>query len=309
MGARCAGGRVGSVASVRLDTVTVRHGDVVALDAVDLDVAHGEFIGVIGMSGAGKTTLLRAVAGLDRITAGSLMMDDEDVTRHDPGRRDTAMVFQQPHLLPHRSVGRNVAFPLEVRRRTAEEIRARVDAEARALHIDGLLERSPSELSAGEMQLVQIARAMVRVPRVLLLDEPLARLDALTREHMRRELRVLQRGYGVTTFFTTNDPTEAMAMSDRLVVLDAGRAVQVGVPIDVYRQPNNVTAAQLVGPLRVSTVEVSADRHGFWLHDAEGVERAWRTSLGERVGGRVLRGVRPDGSRLLFDAASGDRLG
>lgn len=296
------------MASVRLDAVTVRHGDVVALDAIDLDVADGEFIGVIGMSGAGKTTLLRAIAGLDRITAGWLMMDDADVTRDDPGRRDIAMVFQHPRLLPNRSVGRNVAFPLEVRRRTVEEIRTRVEAEARALHIENLLERSPTELSAGEMQLVQIARAMVRVPRVLLLDEPLARLDAATREHMRRELRFLQRGYGVTTFFTTNDPAEAMAMSDRLVVLDGGRAIQVGVPIEVYREPATITVAQLTGQLEVTEVQVSADRHGFWLRDAEGVERAWRTSLRDHVGASVLRGVRPDGSRLFFDAVSGVRL-
>jgi ABC-type sugar transport system ATPase subunit len=296
------------VASVRLDAVTVRHGDVTALDAVDLDVTDGEFIGVIGMSGAGKTTLLRAVAGLDRITSGWLMMDDVDVTREDPGLRDVAMVFQHPHLLPNRSVGRNVAFPLEVRRRTLHEIKTRVDAEARALHIENLLERSPNELSAGEMQLVQIARAMVRVPRVLLLDEPLARLDAATREHMRRELRFLQRGYGVTTLFTTNDPTEALAMSDRLVVLDGGRVVQVGVPIEVYRDPSTVTVAQLTGQVEVTAVEVSADRHGCWLRDAGGMERAWRTSLRDHVGSSVLRGVRPDGARLFFDAVSGARL-
>ena len=253
-----------------------------ALQGVDLAVLDGEMMAVVGRSGAGKTTLLRAIAGLDQVTGGAVLMDGVDVTASEPGERDVAMVFQFPHLLPHRNVGRNVAFPLEVRHQTLEEIRARVGAEARALHIESLLERSPRDLAAGEAQLVQIARALVRVPRVLLLDEPLARLDARVRERMRRELRMLQQGYGVTTIFTTNDPTEAMAMSDRLVVLDAGRVEQVGTPIDVYREPVSLLAAQLTGPLTTTTVE--------------------------RAGRRAVRGVRPDDECLYFDAATGARL-
>jgi len=297
------------VASVSLSGVTVRHGDIVALSSVDLDVADGECVGIIGMSGAGKTTLLRAVAGLDPITRGVLTMDGVDMTRVDAGHRDVAMVFQYPNLLPNRSVRRNVAFPLEVRRQTAVEIRDRVRAEARALHIEALLERAPDQLAAGETQLVQIARAMVRVPSVLLLDEPLARLDARTREHMRSELPMLQRGYHVTTLFTTNDPTEAMAMSDRLVVLEEGHVEQVGVPIDVYREPVTVTAAQLTGTIDLDLVRVSADAQGYWLHGRDGPERAWHTSLREYVGAEVERGVRPDGSQLLFDPVTRRRIG
>lgn len=253
-----------------------------ALGGVDLDVGDGELMAVVGVSGSGKTTLLRVIAGLDPVASGSVLMDGRDVTDLDPGSRDVAMVFQFPHLLPHRNVGRNVAFPLEVRRQTVDEIRTRVGAEARALHIETLLERSPNELAAGEAQLVQIARALVRVPRVLLLDEPLARLDAHVRERMRRELRMLQRGYGVTTVLATNDPVEAMAMSDRLAVLDAGRVVQVGPPLEVYRSPVSLLVARLTGPLAITVLEVE--------------------------GRRVVRAERPDGERLEFDEATGARL-
>lgn len=302
------------MASVVLHDLTVEHRDrrhgtgTVALDRVELGVGDGEMVAVIGPSGAGKTTLLRAIAGLDVVSSGTILMDADDVTMAPPSERDVAMVFQFPHLLPHRTVGRNVSFPLELRRQAIEEIRDRVSAEARALHIETLLERSPRQLSAGEAQLVQIARALVRVPRVLLLDEPLARLDAHERERMRRELRLLQRGYGVTTIFTTNDPVEAMAMADQLVVLDAGRVVQVGPPIEVHREPVSLLAAQLTGPLDTSTVEVTADADGYWLHGPTGVERAWRPSLAAHVGRRVVRGVRLDETRLLFDAGTGLRL-
>lgn len=301
------------MARVVLHDLTVEHHDrrsraaTVALDRIDLDIGDGELVAVIGPSGSGKTTLLRAIAGLDA-AAGTILMDADDVTALPPSERDVAMVFQFPHLLPHRTVGRNVAFPLEVRRETIAEIRTRVSAEARALHIETLLGRSPQELSAGEAQLVQIARALVRVPRVLLLDEPLARLDAHVRERMRRELRLLQRGYGVTTILTTNDPVEAMAMADQLVVLDAGRVVQAGPPLDVHREPASLLVAQLTGALDTAMVEVTADSDGYWLRGPEGVERAWRPSLAAHVGGWVVRGVRPDGTRLLFQPDTGLRL-
>lgn len=300
------------MASITFRSVSVRFGSgssaVDALDRVHLAVDDGELVTVVGASGSGKTTLLRALAGLDRVSSGSVLMDGADVTCLDPGRRDLAMVFQVPHLLPNRSVGRNVAFPLELRHVAIEEIRARVSAEARALHIETLLERSPDQLSAGEAQLVQIARAMVRVPSALLLDEPLARLDPQVRERMRRELRLLQQGYGVTVLLTTNDPVEALAMGDRLVVLDAGRVAQVGVPIEVYRDPRSLIAAQLTGPLEVAPVEVIPDHQGVWIEGPDGRERAWRPGLSAHAGRRLLRGIRPDDERLYFDPDTGARV-
>lgn len=300
------------MASVSLQAVTVRFGSgsraVTALDRVHLGVDDGELVTVVGSSGSGKSTLLRVVAGLDRASSGAVFMDGVEVTRLEPGARDVAMVFQHPHLLPRRSVGRNVAFPLEVRRVAIDEIRERVSAEARALHIETLLERSPDQLAAGEAQLVQIARAMVRVPSVLLLDEPLARLDPQVRERMRRELRLLQQGYGLTVLLTTNDPVEALSMGDRLVVLDAGRVVQVGVPIEVYRDPHSLAAAQMTGPLEVAEVEVVPERDGVWIDGPGGRERAWRPALADLAGQRIVQGVRSDGARLYFDPATGARL-
>lgn len=296
------------MASVTLRAVTVHHAGTKLLGPVDLEVADGELVAVVGVSGAGKTTLLRAVAGLESVSGGVLELDGVDVTRLAAGERDVAMVFQQPMLLPLRTIGRNIAFPLEVRRRTIDEIRTRVAAEARALHIESLLERAPTDLAAGEVQLVQIARALVRVPHVLLLDEPLAHLDTHLREHMRRELRVLQRGYGVTTLLTTNDPAEAMSMSDRLVMLDDGAVVQVGAPAGVYQEPATLTVALLTGELTVTEVAVSSDGHGFWLRGRDGTRRAWTASLADHVGARLVRGVRADGTHHLFDPATGRRI-
>jgi ABC-type sugar transport system ATPase subunit len=281
------------MAQLELHDITIRRRGVTLLDCVDLFVGDGDLVGVVGPSGAGKTMLLRVVAGLERVDGGAVLVDGEDVTSRPPAERDVAMVFQFPSLLPRRDVRGNVAFPLEVRHRPADEIRTRVDAETRALHIEALAGRPPDELSDGERQLVQIARAMVRVPRVLLLDEPLTRLDAGVRHQLRLELRQLQQGYGVTTILATNDPVEAMTMPDRLVVLEAGRVVQSGVPMDVYSRPVDLSTAASTGDVSTLEVDVAAGSPGYWLvHDRFRL-RAWRPSLGERIGGRVVLAVRP----------------
>ncbi len=225
------------MAAVALDDATVVTGGVTALGGVDLDIADGEFVAVIGPSGSGKTSLLRAIAGLAAVQRGRVLIDGRDTTGVAPGDRDVAMVFQQSALLPRRSVRRNISFPLELRRRPAAEIRQRVDAEVRALHIEALLERDPAHLAEGEAQLVQIARSMVRVPRVLLLDEPFAHLDEHVRAAMRAEIGMLQRGYGVTTIMATNDGVDAMTLADRVVVLDRGRVIQFATPDVVRRSP------------------------------------------------------------------------
>lgn len=297
------------MASLQLLGVTLLRGATTILSDIDLEVDDGEFVGIVGPSGAGKTMLLRVIAGLERPNAGAVAMNGHDMTGVPPQGRDVAMVFQNPSLLPHRDVRGNVAFPLEVRHETIQKIRTRVDAEARALHIEALLARTPGSLAAGEAQLVQIARAMVRVPSVLLLDEPLTRLDAALRQRMRAELRILQRGYGVTTVFTTNDPVEAMSMPDRLVVLHAGKVVQTGAPLEVYRDPVSLEAAMFTGEIDVSEREVTSDGVGYWLTGGTGRERAWAPSLAGHVGGRVVLAARPDGSTLLFDPESGLRLG
>ena len=285
------------MAEVELERVTLRDS---RLDDVSLLIPDGAFVGVVGASGSGKSSLLRTIAGLDKPTSGQIRFDDRDVTQVAPGGRDVGMVFQEPALLGHLSVRRNVSFPLDVRRREAEDIRQRVDAEVRALHIEQLLVRRPNTLSHGEQQMVQIARALVRVPHVLLLDEPFAALDERLRHRMRAEIAVLQDGYGVTTLMSTNDPLDVITLTSLLVVLDEGRLVQFGDTAWVRRSPATLLAAAATGSLSLLPMTVTADREGFWLvrEDPGGGGlvrvRAWSPALNEYVGSRVTVGVRPD---------------
>ncbi len=268
------------------------------LSDVTLDIADGEFLGVIGPSGSGKSTLLRAVAGFADVVSGRLLIDGDDMNGVRAGRRDVGMVFQDPVLFPNRTVERNIAFPLEVRRRPAEEIHDRVGAEVRAMHVEHLLERRPDTLSRGEAQLVHVARAMVRTPRVLLLDEPLATLDDALRNRIRAELRMLQEGYDVTTLMATNDPDDAMQLPHRLAVIHRGHVVQVGTPGEVRRAPATLDAALATGESSMLTVRVAGDHQGFWLESLPGEggfrHRVWAPVLAEWVGADVTLMIRPD---------------
>lgn len=286
------------MATVELVHLTVRVAGATVLDDVSLTVDDGELIGLIGASGAGKTTMLRAIAGLEAVAVGTILINGVDVTTLEPASRDVSMVFQTPALLPHRDVLGNISLPLELHHERSAEIAARVTAESRALHIDRLLTRHPGQLSTGERQLVQIARAMVRTPSVLLLDEPLARLDASMRGQMRLDLHALQRGYGVTTFLATSDPVEAMTMPDRLVVLDGGRVAQFDTPIDVYQRPVSLVAAACTGDVSTLTAKVEADDDGLWLIHPAFRHRAWQPQLADYVGASVVIALRPTWARL-----------
>jgi ABC-type sugar transport system ATPase subunit len=294
------------MARVELDHVTVRIGERTLLDEVSLDVDDGALVTVVGGSGAGKTSILRAVAGLDPVTAGSVRIGGVDVTAAPPAARGVAMVFQMPAFVPRRDVRGNVAFPLELRHQAADEIDRRVLAETRALHIEAILDRRPSTLSAGEAQLVQIARSLVRSPSVLLLDEPLARLDAGHVHHLRRELRALQQGYGVTCLWATNDPAEAMAVADLVVVVDAGRIEQSGPPAEVHARPVSMRAAVTTGAVSVVTMHVVTEGGASWLVHPGGARlRTWSAAVAARVGTDVLVGCRPRGATVL--AVDADR--
>ena len=291
------------MASVEFDNVTVAVNGAVVLRNVSLDISDGEFVGVIGPSGSGKTSLIRTIAGFTDVVRGRLLLDGIDITRTKTAERGVGMVFQEPVMFRRRNVRRNVSFPLEIRRQKAAEIRDRVDAEARAMHLEHLLARRPDELSRGETQLVQIARAMVRTPRVLLLDEPLVRLDTARQAQMRTELAMLQAGYGVTTVMATNDPIDALTMPSRLVVIHRQRVVQFDHPDAVYRSPATIDAAVGIGDCWLLPATVNADREGFWLdvahrvatHDAAPAlhHRAWAPVLADHVGRQVTVGIRP----------------
>jgi len=235
------------MASIVLDRITLERGGAEILHDMSLRVDHAELMSIVGPSGSGKSSVLRAIAGLDRLEHGEILFDGVSVTQRSPAERDVAMVFQDDALYPFMTVRRNVSFPLKMRRVPDDEIEDRVTAETRMLAIDRFLERFPGTLAAGHQQLVQAARALVRNPAVFLLDEPLARMDAESRQTVRSEIALLQRGYGVTMVYATNDQEQAMALGDRLAVLDDGRIRQIGPPGDVYSRPDDTFVAGFVG--------------------------------------------------------------
>ncbi|MGX7826156.1 ABC transporter ATP-binding protein [Actinokineospora sp. 24-640] len=222
---------------------------VVALDGVDVEVADGELLVIVGPSGSGKSTLLRAVAGLEALDAGRVLIDDRDVTAVRAGGRDVAMVFQEAALFPHLGVAANIGIGERARGARRGALEARVREVARTLDVEHLLRRMPGELSGGERQRVALARAMIRSPRVCLLDEPLASVDAELRLRMRGEIRAVQRALGVPMVHVTHDQVEAMAMGDRVAVMDAGRVLQCGTPAELYARPATTAVARGFGPL------------------------------------------------------------
>ena len=233
---------------VVLEKVSKRYpGGALALDGIDLRVHGGELLVVVGPSGCGKTTLLRVVAGLEEASSGTVSIGGETVNRVPPEKRDVALIFQTPSLYPHLNVFKNLAFGLRVRRLSRAETTRRVYRIAETLGIRELLERRPETLSGGQMQRVALGRALVREPRVFLLDEPLSSLDARLRHRMRQEIKRLHREFPTTTIHVTHDQEEALSLADRIAILEEGRIQQVGCASEVYRQPANLFVAGFLG--------------------------------------------------------------
>jgi putative spermidine/putrescine transport system ATP-binding protein len=232
---------------VRLSGLTKRYGDVVAVDRIDLEIARGEFFTLLGPSGSGKTTTLRMIAGFEIPDAGSVELGGQDVAHLAPYDREVNTVFQDYALFPHMSVAENVEYGLRVKR-VAKDERARRRAEAlEMVRLSGMDERKPSELSGGQRQRVALARAIINRPRVLLLDEPLGALDLKLREQMQMELKTIQSDVAITFVYVTHDQDEALTMSNRIAVFDAGRVEQVGTPAEIYEQPKTAFVAGFVG--------------------------------------------------------------
>lgn len=280
---------------VVVEHLTVRRGGALVLEDVSFTAPDGRVTVIVGPSGAGKTSLVRAIARLDRAESGAIHFGDRDMTSEPPGVGGSSMAFHDAALLPHRDVGGNVAFPLELQHVEAEELHQRVGEQLRSLRIGDLIDRRSTELSVGEAQMVQLARSFVRHPDVILLDEPFAALEGERAHVLRREIRFLQEHFGVTVVAATNDPEDARRFADHVVVVERGRVVQVGPAAQVFDRPDTVASAQLTGDAAVDIVEVEPGVGGGWwlVHPAFRV-RAWAPVFGRHVGRRIQLVTRPE---------------
>lgn len=224
-----------------------RFGKVVAIDHVSLKIDHSELYTLLGPSGCGKTTFLRAIAGFDLPDSGIIKFDGTDVTTLPAHKRNTGMVFQNYALWPHMSIFDNIAFGLRIRRMPQDEMRKKVEEVLRMVRLEGLESRTPHQLSGGQQQRVAVARALVISPRVLLFDEPLSNLDAKLRLEMRAEIKRIQRDLRITTVYVTHDQEEAMSISDRIAIMQTGKVMQIGSPMDIYLRPQNPFVADFIG--------------------------------------------------------------
>ncbi len=286
------------MANVELKGVSKSFGAQTVLHDIDLTIADGEFVVIVGPSGCGKSTLLRIIAGLEAPSAGDVLIEGESALDLSPARRGVAMVFQSYALYPHLNVYDNMAFGLRMAHRPEGEIRAAVNKAAHLLGIETLLQRKPKELSGGQRQRVAIGRAIVRQPRLFLLDEPLSNLDAALRVHMRHEFARLHRELATTLIYVTHDQIEAMTLANRIVVMNGGRIEQTGTPADIYDVPQNLFVAGFLGSPRMNLIagEVAAlSDMGVRVRLVSGETVTAAVSPdGLRVGQAVTAGVRPE---------------
>ena len=286
---------------VLLEHVERRFGDVIALSALDLAIETGEFLTLLGPSGCGKTTTLRMIAGFIDPTAGRIMMDGRDITDLPPNRRQVGMVFQNYALFPHLTVAENIGFGMKQHGASAQERRARVGELLDLIKLPDTATRYPAELSGGQRQRVAIARAVARPPQILLMDEPLGALDLKLREAMQRELRAIQKKLGITTLYVTHDQTEAMMMSDRIVVMNNGRVEQIGSGEDIYLRPATRFVAQFVGRINFLAAQAAGAGAPGQIKVAGNLlapPAAGGLALNQRA---VTLAIRPEHVRILPD--------
>ncbi len=288
------------------DDVIKKYGAVLGVDRLHLDIHAGEFVVLLGPSGCGKTTTLRMLAGLEEASSGKIYIGDACVNGVAPRDRDVAMVFQSYALYPHMTIAENVAYPLRVRNIPKAEIPGRVRKVAELLGIGELLERRPKELSGGQRQRVAVARAIVRQPRIFLMDEPLSNLDAKLRIHMRGELKRLQYELGTTTMYVTHDQAEAMTLAHRVAVMDRGKLQQFDTPMKIYAEPANRFVAAFMGSPGMNLLDGVVDQaerrfSGQEMSFALAEELLPRL----RARGRVTLGVRPEDVRVSRTESAG----
>ncbi len=293
------------MAKLELDRLTKRFDGILAVDGVSLAIEEGEFVSLLGPSGCGKSTTLGMVAGLLAPDAGSIRIGGRDITRQPGHRRNIGMVFQHYALFPHMTVAQNVAFGLRMRKIPKTDIATRVRRALELVRLPHAAERHPRQLSGGEQQRIAVARALVIEPAILLLDEPLSNLDARLREEMRIELREIQRRVGITTVFVTHDQAEALAMSDRVAVMNRGRIMQVGPPATIYDRPANEFVSSFIGQTnRIEGDVVGAEAGYVTLRVASGTCLRG-VAGGEEPKGRVAALIRPEKITLAGEAPAG----
>ncbi len=292
-------GQTGTSASapvIRLDGVSKRFGDYVAVESADFDIAEGEFFSMLGPSGCGKTTTLRMIAGFEQPTTGRILLHGDDVSTTPPYKRDVNTVFQNYALFPHMNVFENVAFGLRNKKTPNDVVRTRVMELLEVVRLPDMAERKPNQLSGGQQQRIALARALVNLPKALLLDEPLGALDLKLREVMQLELKRIQREVGITFIFVTHDQEEALTMSDRIAVMTQGRVDQIGSPTDIYHQPATAFVAGFIGTANLLPVTVRSQDGDTVLVDSR-LGNPFRVPAGGRshsAGSDATLMVRPE---------------
>jgi len=276
-----------------ISNVSKQYGDTTVVSNFNLDIEKGEFVSFLGPSGCGKTTTLRMVAGFEIPSAGNILLDGIDITNVAPNQRNVGMIFQAYALFPNMTVSQNIGFGLSVRKESKEMIKQRVDEMIGLIGLEKHAHKYPFQLSGGQQQRVSLARALAIHPQVLLLDEPLSALDAKIRISLRAEIRSIQRSLGITAIFVTHDQEEALSISDRVVVMNAGEMEQVGTPFEIYNFPQTQFVANFVGSLNTAKAEVSDPANGL-LH-VDGVHFITASDIKSRKKGDAIRiSIRPE---------------
>src|SRR5215467_14867056 len=297
--------------SLRIENLTKHYGNVKALENFSLEVNSGEFMVLLGPSGCGKTTVVRCIAGLLDPTAGQIHIGDQLVNHLAPKDRDIAMVFQNYALYPHMNVDDNIAFPLKMRKIRNEQLKDRVRNISQLLGIENLLKRRPKELSGGQMQRVALGRALVREPKIFLMDEPLSNLDAKLRTYMRAEIKKLQKKVGITTLYITHDQIEAMSMADQVAIMKSGLIQQIGTPGEVYQKPANTFVADFVGSPSMNFIKckITEENSGITLESNNISLKNPQTSWDMKHSSEnVTLGIRPR-DVILLDGDNNDFIG
>jgi multiple sugar transport system ATP-binding protein len=299
--------------TLSIRNLTKKYGHLAALEDFSLEISSGEFMVLLGPSGCGKTTVLRCIAGLTDITGGEIYIGGELMNKIPPKDRDVAMVFQNYSLYPHMNVYNNIAFPLKMRKVHKDKINESVHRIARLLNIDNLLDRKPKEISGGQMQRVALGRALVREPKIFLMDEPLSNLDAKLRTEMRVEIKKLQEKVGITTLYITHDQAEAMSMADNVGIMDSGKLLQLDSPQKVYTEPANRFVASFIGVPPMNFIKFKIIKEGslFLKFDDNSYRQNERSiikipdtlaeNLENTTGETIYLGIRPKDLILLKD--------